>query len=85
MKLRLFPRQEDAYFGLFQAAADTIAAAATVLLYLLNDLADAETKAKQLAELEHASLEGHHRRHRAGPGRTGPRRPHRRRHILKHA
>ena len=25
MKLRLFPRQEDAYFGLFQAAADTIA------------------------------------------------------------
>jgi hypothetical protein len=26
MKLRLFPRQEDAYFGLFQAAADTIAA-----------------------------------------------------------
>jgi hypothetical protein len=39
MKLRLFPRQEDAYFGLFQAAADTIAAA-TVLLDLLIDLAD---------------------------------------------
>jgi hypothetical protein len=52
MKLRLFPRQEDAYFGLFQAAADTIAAA-TVLVDLLTDLADPETKAKQLAELEH--------------------------------
>jgi uncharacterized protein len=53
MKLRLFPRQEDAYFGLFQAAADTIAAAATVLLQLLSDLTDPEAKAKQLAELEH--------------------------------
>ena len=53
MKLRLFPRQEDAYFELFQAAADTIAAAATVLVDLLTDLADPETKAKQLAELEH--------------------------------
>jgi uncharacterized protein len=53
MKLRLFPRQEDAYFGLFQAAADTSAAAATVLLDLFTDLADPETKAKRLAELEH--------------------------------
>jgi uncharacterized protein len=53
MKLRLFPRQEDAYFELFEAAADNIAAAATVLLDLLTDLADPETKAKQLAELEH--------------------------------
>jgi predicted phosphate transport protein (TIGR00153 family) len=53
MKLRLFPRQEDAYFPLFEAAADTIAAAATALLDLLTDLADPETKAKQLAELEH--------------------------------
>jgi uncharacterized protein len=53
MKLRLFPRQEDAYFGLFQAAADNIAAAATVLLDLLIDLTDPEAKAKQLAELEH--------------------------------
>jgi uncharacterized protein len=53
MKLRLFPRHEDAYFGLFQAAADNIAAAATVLLDLLTDLADPEAKAKQLAELEH--------------------------------
>jgi predicted phosphate transport protein (TIGR00153 family) len=53
MKLRLFPRQEDAYFGLFQAAADNIAAAATVLLELLTDLVDPETKAKQLADLEH--------------------------------
>ena len=52
MKLRLFPRQEDAYFGLFQAAADNIAAA-TVLLELLTDLVDPETKAKQLADLEH--------------------------------
>jgi uncharacterized protein len=52
MKLRLFPRQEDAYFGLFQAAADNIAAAA-VLVELLTDLADPETKAKQLAEFEH--------------------------------
>jgi hypothetical protein len=47
------PRQEDAYFPLFQAAADTIAAAATTLLDLLTDLADPETKVKQLAELEH--------------------------------
>jgi predicted phosphate transport protein (TIGR00153 family) len=53
MKPRLFPHQEDAYFGLFQAAADTIAAAATVLLDLLIDLSDPETKAKRLAELEH--------------------------------
>jgi uncharacterized protein len=53
MKLRLFPRQEDAYFGLFQAAADTSAAAATVLLDLFTDLADPETKVKRLAELEH--------------------------------
>jgi hypothetical protein len=53
MKLRLFPRQEDAYFPLFEAAADTIAAAATALLDLLTDLADPETKAKQLAKLEH--------------------------------
>jgi uncharacterized protein len=53
MKLRLFPRHEDAYFGLFQAAADTIVAAATVLLELLSDLVDPEAKAKQLAELEH--------------------------------
>jgi uncharacterized protein Yka (UPF0111/DUF47 family) len=53
MKLRLFPRQEDAYFPLFEAAADTIAAAATVLLELLSDLTDPEAKAKQLAELEH--------------------------------
>ena len=47
------PRQEDAYFGLFRAAADTISAAATVLVDLLIDLTDPETKAKQLAELEH--------------------------------
>jgi uncharacterized protein Yka (UPF0111/DUF47 family) len=53
MKLRLFPRQEDAYFPLFEAAADTIGAAATVLLDLLSDLSDPEAKAKQLAELEH--------------------------------
>jgi uncharacterized protein len=53
MKLRLFPRQEDAYFPLFEAAADTISAAATVLLDLLTDLVDPETRAKQLAELEH--------------------------------
>ena len=53
MKLRLLPRQEDAYFGVFQAAADTIAAATTALVDLLSDLADPETKAKQLAELEH--------------------------------
>jgi predicted phosphate transport protein (TIGR00153 family) len=53
MKLRLFPRQEDAYFPLFQAAADTSTAAANVLVDLLTDLADPETKAKQLADLEH--------------------------------
>jgi predicted phosphate transport protein (TIGR00153 family) len=53
MKLRLFPRQEDAYFPLVQAAADTSTAAANVLVDLLTDLADPETKAKQLADLEH--------------------------------
>jgi uncharacterized protein len=53
MKLRLFPRHEDAYFGLFEAGADNIADAATVLVDLLIDLADPETEAKQLAELEH--------------------------------
>ena len=61
MKLRLFPRQEDAYFGLFQAAADTSAAATTVLLDLLIDLSDPETKAKQLAELEHEGDQVHRR------------------------
>ena len=61
MKLRPFPRQGDAYFGLFQAAADTIAAAATVLLDLLTDLADPESKAKQLAELEHEGDQLHRR------------------------
>ena len=39
MKLRLFPRHEDAYFPLFQAAADTSTAAANVLVDLLTDLA----------------------------------------------
>jgi predicted phosphate transport protein (TIGR00153 family) len=53
MKLRLFPRHEDAYFPLFEAAADTIVAAATVLLDELSDLTEPEAKAKQLAELEH--------------------------------
>jgi predicted phosphate transport protein (TIGR00153 family) len=51
--VRLFPRQEDTYFGLFQAAADAIAAAATALLDQLSELSDPEAKAKQLAELEH--------------------------------
>jgi uncharacterized protein Yka (UPF0111/DUF47 family) len=53
MKPRLFPRKEDAYFPLFEAAADTIGAAAAVLLELLSDLVDPQTRAKQLAELEH--------------------------------
>jgi hypothetical protein len=53
MKLRLLPRQEDAYFGLFEAAADTIVAAANTLLRMLGDLAEAEALAKQLADLEH--------------------------------
>jgi predicted phosphate transport protein (TIGR00153 family) len=53
VKLRLFPRQEDADFPLFEAAADTIAAAAAALVDLLTDLVDPETKAKQLGELEH--------------------------------
>jgi hypothetical protein len=46
------PRQEDAYIPLFEAA-DTIAAATAALVDLLTDLVDPETKAKQLAELEH--------------------------------
>ena len=53
MRLRLFPRQEDAFFPLFEAAADNIRAAATALLDLLSDPTDPETKAKHLADLEH--------------------------------
>jgi uncharacterized protein len=53
MKLRLLPRQEDAYFGLFEAAADTIVAAAKTLLDMLSNVADAEALAKRLVDLEH--------------------------------
>jgi uncharacterized protein len=53
MKLRLLPRQEDAYFGLFEAAADTIVTAANTLLRMLGDLEEAEAVAKQLVDLEH--------------------------------
>jgi uncharacterized protein Yka (UPF0111/DUF47 family) len=47
------PRQEDAYFGLFEAAADNIVGAAKALLELLSDPIDAEAKAKHLLDLEH--------------------------------
>ena len=53
MKLRLFPRQEDAYFPLFEAAADNVVVAAKALLDLLSDPTDAEAKAKHLLDLEH--------------------------------
>ena len=53
MKLRLFPRQEDAFFPLFEAAADNVAVAAKALLDLLSDPTDAEAKAKHLMDLEH--------------------------------
>jgi UPF0716 family protein affecting phage T7 exclusion len=59
MKLRLFPCQEDASFGLFQAAADTIGAAATVLLDLLSDLTafdGLEHQGDQLHRRVHAQL-----------------------------
>lgn len=53
MKLRLLPRQEDAYFSLFEAAADNIVTAAKTLLAILGDLAEAEAMAKHLVDLEH--------------------------------
>lgn len=53
MKLRLLPRQEDAYVGLFEAAANNIVTAATTLLDMLSNLTDAEALAKQLVDLEH--------------------------------
>jgi uncharacterized protein len=53
MKLRLFPRQEDAYFPLFEAAADNIVTAANTLADMLSNLPDAEAMAKHLVDLEH--------------------------------
>ena len=53
MKFRLFPRQEDAFFPLFEAAADNVVVAAKALLDLLSDPTDAEAKAKHLLDLEH--------------------------------
>ena len=53
MKLRLFPRQEDAFFPLFEAAADNVVVAAKALLDLLSDPTDAEAKAKHLLDSEH--------------------------------
>jgi uncharacterized protein Yka (UPF0111/DUF47 family) len=53
MKLRLLPRQEDAYLDLFEAAADNIVTAANTLLDMLSNLSDAEAMAKHLVDLEH--------------------------------
>jgi uncharacterized protein len=53
MKLRLLPRQEDAYLDLFEAAADNIVTAANTLLDMLSNLSDAEATAKHLVDLEH--------------------------------
>ena len=53
MTPRLLPRQEDAYFDLFEAAADNIVTAATTLLDMLSHLAEVEALAKHLVDLEH--------------------------------
>jgi uncharacterized protein Yka (UPF0111/DUF47 family) len=53
VKLRLLSRQEDAYFDLFEAAADNIVTAANTLLDILSNLGEAEALAKRLVDLEH--------------------------------
>jgi uncharacterized protein len=53
VKLRLLPQSEDTYFDLFEAATNNLCRAATVLLEMLGDLTDLETKATYLRDLEY--------------------------------
>jgi predicted phosphate transport protein (TIGR00153 family) len=52
VKLRIFPREET-FFDLFDAAADSVAAAALLLRDMVDDFVDPEMKAKRLTEQEH--------------------------------
>ncbi|HEX6677394.1 MAG TPA: DUF47 family protein [Actinomycetes bacterium] len=52
MKLRIFPREET-FFDLFDAAADSVASAASLLRDMVDDFVDPEMKAKRLTEQEH--------------------------------
>jgi hypothetical protein len=52
VKLRIFPREET-FFDLFDAAADSVAAAASLLRDMVDDFVDPEMKAKRLTEQEH--------------------------------
>ena len=52
MKLRIFPREET-FFDLFDAAADSVAAASSLLRDMVDDFVDPEMKAKRLTEQEH--------------------------------
>jgi predicted phosphate transport protein (TIGR00153 family) len=52
VRLRLFPRDET-YFELFAAAADNAAEAARLLLDMVEDFVDPESKAKRLVDAEH--------------------------------
>jgi uncharacterized protein len=52
VKLRIFPREET-FFDLFDAAADSVAGAASLLRDMVDDFVDPEMKAKRLTEQEH--------------------------------
>ena len=52
MRLRLFPREES-YFDLFNEVADNIVDAARLLLDMVEDFVEPETKAKRLLDAEH--------------------------------
>jgi len=52
VKLRIFPREES-YFDLFDAVAANLVDAARLLLDMVEDFVDPETKAKRLVEAEH--------------------------------
>jgi len=52
VRLRIFPREET-FFDLFDAAADSVASAASLLRDMVDDFVDPEMKAKRLTEQEH--------------------------------
>jgi uncharacterized protein len=52
VRLRIFPREET-FFDLFDAAADSVATAASLLRDMVDDFVDPEMKAKRLTEQEH--------------------------------
>jgi predicted phosphate transport protein (TIGR00153 family) len=52
VRLRIFPREET-FFDLFDAAADSVAMAASLLRDMVDDFVDPEMKAKRLTEQEH--------------------------------